>query len=338
MRDALARYLRSSLWLLLLVALAVVPRVAHAQAGPTRNFQMVVWDVPDSNVGIGLDADLGFFTEGGTQPSGNSIFKIYPDSWYLSGDQITTTWTGYFAQYDFSRIEAVLVDEPYWNVTGHTNTSNPCSLIAPDSTRVTEIQNAHSDLANLASLLRSHAPSTRLWVNFSVPEVQWMTDRGICPMLNDSFIDVVSVDDYGVDFAGSVQAYYDQLVANKAYSGQQLALVPGTFTLTNNSTYDGTSVADRLQGYFDYANSLNQACNLPPSASGFTGNSDGCPVWIVGGWLFDTFTDTGGVTYFGEGDPNSQAVAQAWRAEMALPASQNVHSGDALTITVTDIF
>jgi len=33
------------------------------------------------------------------------------------------------------------------------------------------------------------------------------------------------------------------------------------------------------RGYFAYANSMNQQCNLPMGPIGSTGTHDGCPVW-----------------------------------------------------------
>src|SRR5262249_43985808 len=157
--------------------------------------------------------------------------------------------------------------------------------------RISVINDAHSRLADVAGVIRQLAPGTRFWINFSEAEAIWMQNQPSCPPLNDSFVDVISLDKYAVEFSPAVQTYYDWFAANKSYAGQQMALTPGTFSRPE-AIYNPTAVANRLQGYFDFADMMNQSCNLPLGATGFSGNSDGCPVWMVGGWLFDTFTDT----------------------------------------------
>src|SRR5215471_20190090 len=112
------------------------------QVNATRNFQMIIWDVADANVG--LDSDIAFFIPFGSddtnQPARHSILHPLVDSWLgspqhpLARDQVVPTWNALMAQYHFSRIEAVLIDEPYWDAIGialpsHNNDqSNPCLL------------------------------------------------------------------------------------------------------------------------------------------------------------------------------------------------------------------
>lgn len=318
----------------------------------TRNFQMVLWDVADANVG--LDADLAFIpidqsvtslSVGVDQPAQHSILHPFADAWLknMSPGQVVPFWKNLLMNSDVSRIEAVLIDEPYLtaiNLNSDPNkppdTANHC-LSGSTDPQISLISDAHTRLANIAGVIRELAPGTRFWINFSEPEAIWMQNQPACPPLDDTFVDVISLDKYAVDFPTGIQTYYNWFAANPSYPGQQMALTPGTFSRPE-TIYHPTAVADRLQGFFDYADMMNQSCNLPLGATGFTGNSDGCPVWMVGGWLFDTFTDPSGTTWYGEHDPASQAIAQAWQAEMGLAAEQNIHSGDALTITATDPF
>src|SRR5215813_5339239 len=315
------------------------------QVNATRNFQMIIWDVADANVG--LDSDIAFFIPFGSddtnQPAGHSILHPFTNEWLtIPRDQVVPTWNALMAQYHFSRIEAVLIDEPYLTAINPNlapnqapDTSNHC-LSGSTDTQISLISDAHSRLADIAGVLRQQAPGTRFWINFSEPEAIWMRNQPACPPLDDSFVDVISLDKYAVDFSPAVQSYYNWFAANPSYPGQQMALTPGTFSQPND-VYSATAVASRLQGFFDYADAMNQSCTLPLGATGFSGNSDACPVWMVGGWLFDNCCAPT-ITYFGENDPASQAIAQAWQAEMGLAAGQNIHSGDALTITVTAPF
>jgi hypothetical protein len=108
-----------------------------------------------------------------------------------------------------------------------------------------------------------------------------------------------------------VQQYYDFLVANPAKPDQQLALVPGVFS---SPVHQGPLLA----GYFGYADNMNQNCNLPLGSRGVTGFFDGCPVWVVLGWLPYNYQD-GNTLYVGMLDPRSASIAAAWEGELELP-------------------
>jgi hypothetical protein len=292
----------------------------------SRNFAISTFG--DTNVGP-ADEDVAFMlagsdltTRGGNdlQPSGLSIMDLKP----LSGQYNLPQADFQGNIYDYSRIAAVLVDEPF-NLATSTPWTNPCH-----DSRYSQIQQISQQLQALAQAIRQKSPKTRFWVNYSEPEVQWMRDT-TCPaanpmgILNGSYIDVVSMDKYEMPFAGTtsclvfqqpagcVQPYYDWLIANRAYPGQQIALVPGIFA--NNSTAGNVETqASRLQGFFDYATSQNQACNTPLGNTGITGHADGCLVWMMIG--FAPHQNSNGI---GEDDPGAEPIQQVWRAEVSLP-------------------
>jgi hypothetical protein len=168
-------------------------------------------------------------------------------------------------------------------------------------------------LAAAAAALKAVAPATRFWVNFHQNEIKWMQDSG-CPLaLNQPYVDVISLDRYQVSFDTDVRNYYDWIVAHKATPQQQLALVPGTF-IGNGSGVFGQAVL--LAQYFAYAENMNQLCNLGLGSHGVTGNFDGCPVWIVAGWLAGNSVAP---QYIGLLDPSAAVLANGWRNELALP-------------------
>src|SRR4029077_5964674 len=70
----------------------------------------------------------------------------------------------------------------------------------------------------------------------------------------------------------SVKPYYDWLAANRPKNTQQLALVPGTFYVESPNYVDPYTQAAYFQGYFDYANSMNNV------------GWDSPMVWLVAGW------------------------------------------------------
>jgi len=225
-----------------------------------RKFHMALFGSDDPNY-----TDLAWFS-GGPQPPGRSILAIDP----------STNPAG--LAYDWSRIAAVMIDEPYWiaahNAIGYDDDSNPCWN--PSDPRNAGIAVMMNTVANTAAAFKSVAPNTRFWINFSVPEMNWMIDPYCTIFLNQPYIDVISLDKYDTDFSG-VQPYYDWLYWHRAKNSQQFALVPGTFYMPPENSGEGNyrdpyTAAARLQGYFDYANNLNSA------------GWDAPMVWLIAGW------------------------------------------------------
>jgi hypothetical protein len=152
----------------------------------------------------------------------------------------------------------------------------------------------------------------RFWVNFNTGTVDWMRDANCAIeglVFNNTYIDVVSIDDYGQTFATDVLPYYETLMAQSPKPDQQLALVPGIFSSPGNQLpfLQGNS------GYFAQANLMNQTCNLPLGPRGVTGFADGCPVWIVLGWR--ATNDSG---FVGMLDPASAPIKSYWEAELGV--------------------
>jgi hypothetical protein len=298
--------LSSGFLLALLTALLFLAPSGRAYAqSASRSFQMALWLDPGDPTLTSADTDILMFNEGQPQPlpPAQTFMRIG-----LTGPTFASD------RYDWSRIVAVLVDEPYNDIK-----NNPC--YTQDG-----IDTAHAKdqlLATRAAELKSVAPMTRFWVNFADTQIAWMLDSQcliIYPpdgaFLIKPYMDVVSLDSYYQSFSPNVKSYYDWLAAHRATPQQQLALIPGTFYRSGISP---STQASYLQGFFDYANNANQSCNRSLGSRGVTGSFDGCPVWIVMGWLAGNYTDTGGTTYIGELDSRSQAIATAWRQEVALP-------------------
>jgi hypothetical protein len=247
------------------------------------------------------DTDILVFSENTPQPPGRSLLLLA--NWAHDSPLSASG-------YDWSRIVAVEIDEPFNILTG-----DPCG--SPNT--ASEFDYVDRLLAARAAELKSIAPLTRFWVNVTDREVGWM--RADCALMNRAYMDVISLDRYYDFFDPDVRPYYDWLVAHPATPQQQLALIPGTFYRPGAD--DPGRQAAILQGYFDYANYMNQACNLPLGSRGVTGSYDGCRVWIVLGWLAASFND-GNTQYVGEQDPTSSAIAAAWRQELALPLRADI--------------
>ncbi len=268
------------------------------------------------------DADIAMFGEGQPQPPGRSIMK------FKSFDYATPILAG--EGYDWSRIVAVLIDEPYMYelhvaFPGTNQDKNPCH--DSPGPRIDVIYRTQQQLAAAASVLQSVAPWARLWVNFTYQEVDWMSESACSLTLNQPYIDVISLDQYYDYFDPSVKPRYDWIVAHRATPQQQLALIPGTFYRPGQD--DPGRQAGILLGYFAYAEIANQSCNLPLGPRGVTGSFDGCPVWMVLGFAADTFVQDG-TTYVGELDPrNAALISTIWREELALP----VRPGLSLELT-----
>jgi hypothetical protein len=291
--------------LLLAVCVSLAQGTATYAQTARRSFQMALWpDTSPSVVPTLSDADVKTFWEIYGQPAAPARSIAFIQSWQKNTP---------LPAYDWSRILAVEIDEPYaTNLIGHFDLSqNPCH--SPDAMKV--VNATMNTLAIEANMVRASSPQTRFWVNFSATEVEWMMDPGCSPALalNQPNIDVISVDHYRTPFYRTalnpnVQAYYDWFIAHPATPQQQLALVPGTFFVPG--TDDPATQASYLQGYFDYANSMNSNCNLSLGTRGSTFNFDGCRVWIVMGWLAGNYD-----VYVGLLDPRSAVIANTWRKE-----------------------
>lgn len=308
---------------------SAAPEPSNDGGFDTRSFQMILWDDAEA-----IGSDLAFFTEGQHQPNGISVLRVL--SWWKrnaeTNPELESKLVNY--AYDWSRIAAVLIDEPYWYNTGARDESNPCRN--PADPRNEAIAKTATQLADAARVVNNLSPSTRFWVNFSTPEMDWARDSQ-CPVaINQPYIDVVSLDYYCCTFPEVVQPYYEWLSRNRASSYQQFALVPGTFF--RSGLDDPVVRASYLKGYFDYANSMNQRCNLPIGRVGITGNWDGCPVWLLLGWLASNYSK-GGVEYKGVFDPLSSAIATEWNNQFARPKIDPllgaVEAYDATTRTFT---
>ena len=282
---------------------------------------MVLWN--DSE---GTDGDIPFFAEGQGQPPGRSIVSL-SGMWYALDSLPALRAHLSSLSYDFSRVEAVVLDEPFWNVSGATDPRNPC--YTKEDGRYAAIESAHNNLKAFAKLLRKAAPTTRLWVNFSEPEIRWGMDTTCAPPLNGDFVDVVSVDKYFVPFDNEVRDYYSWIISHRATPWQQMALVPGTFYYANPKTgLPMTTTLDQqisfLQGYYDYANKLNTSCSLPVPPPPSPLASDGCPIWMVAGWTAISMParpDSLSPVFFGTKAPVAQRIRANWVAELAKPKS-----------------
>jgi len=298
-----------------------------------------------------VDADMGFFNEGNTQPNSptHSVLHFFPFTHPPIRDPDPATHWNKLIQlpvpsmpayrYDFSHIDAVVIDEPYLNAVGLAQSGplwqNPCH-----DNRFQAVLTAHQQLQALAQAVKATAPATRFWINFSEPEVQWMLDPN-CPLnLSGPFVDVVSMDKYLAPFAGPcqvtltqpascVQPYYDWIVSHRASGSQQIAVLPGTFVrfdANHMQQDDPQNQANLLAGFFSYATTMNQSCK----SIGTTGSFDGCPVWVVSGFPGANFQ--GGVfLWCGELESNpgvpepvqcpvsgvTAPIGQVWQAQFA---------------------
>ena len=295
---------RSSAFLLTLVAallLAASSGRVHAQS---RSFQMGLWVSPDNAIPtVKVDTDIQAFYEGENQPPGRSImlFLNWTSSAPLAGRY----------PYDWSRIVAVEIDEPYSYTMG---TANPCP------SNMAQFNFYEAIIADKAAQLKAIAPKARFWVNFTPAEMGWQMSTSCPVQINRDYIDVISVDNYDVDFSPTVNNYYVWLTnpIHSVSASQQIALLPPTHLKIGIT--DPTTQANVVQHYFDYANTQNQSCNLNLGPRGKTGSYDGCRVWIVLGFLAGDAT-VNGVEYAGMLDPRVQntQLDTAWHQELNLP-------------------
>jgi hypothetical protein len=241
------------------------------------------------------------------QPEGSSIAWVGIDR---NLDKHNINWR---------RIVAVYVDEPYGKMLENKNSCDPIDPNDPDT-----IGPMMAELEAMAAALRIKAPRARFWVNFTPHEVKLMRDpRANCP-LNQPYIDVISLDWYGRNFFPDLLDLYQYLYQNRATPYQQLALVPGTFTGAENHT--GDHARDWLRSHFEYARTINYICNLPLGPTGKTGYYDGCPVWMVAGWMGGVTPPPGASNYYPIDNPASIKVFEAWQEQFAVPPTrQPVH-------------
>jgi hypothetical protein len=289
------------IWMVLLATLVCLVQARHAdaQAYP-RSFQTALWPCCDGTpTKADSNSDVAVFGDGGTQPPGRSILIL---------DWNTPLST---RSYDWSRILAVEVDEPFGSVPG-----SPCA----NGINLAIFASVTDKLSARANELAMLSPKTRFWVNYTPREVGWL--KGGCSIVNQEFMDVVSEDRYYDEFYPSIVPDYDWLTSHPATSHQQVALVPGTFYRPGHD--DPRRQAELLFGYFNYADFQNQNCNLDWGPRGYTGSYDGCRVWIVLGWLTGNWTDPrDGTLYVGLLDPRLQdTVYDTWHTEVAIPQKQ----------------
>jgi hypothetical protein len=271
---------------------------------------MALWSDPSQTH---AESDMAVFYASGPpgQPAApiSSIvvaldFKV---SWYNVG-------------YDWSRIVAVEIDEPY------NNTSVDNDLRYPDRSFACQAPALGKDMAPVDAMLQARAtelkalaPKARFWVNFTDNEAGWMVYCSNPNQFNRDYIDVISADwsaDGGNNNIASVQPFLSLVAANRPNSSQQLALIPGVYSAPVDQL-------PHLPGFFDFANQMNQAqgCNLPLGTRGVTGVFDGCPVWIVLGWYSGTIADH---TYVGMLQPGSELIKQAWEDELHHPLAPSL--------------
>jgi len=287
----------SAVLLALFIALLVLVPNSRAQAqSTTRNFQMSLWECCDGRVTTNMD--IGTVAP----PAGRYI---------LLGIDFNSPLP---TNIDWSRVAAVEIDEPYTPIDSTIISQidndplglhNNCNNVPGQASQI------DAALAQRAAELKALNPRARFWVNLTDHEAQFV-EHNYCwaAVFNKPYIDVISADWYNVDFS-ALQQFYDWLAAHPAKPDQQLALIPGVFSTP-------TDQSSHLQGYFNYANSVNQTCNLPTGGRGYTGIYDGCRVWVVMGWLSGDYT-LGNTVYRGMLDPNSQTIANTWQAEFVLP-------------------
>ncbi len=289
-----------------------------------RNFQM-------SNFSDGTDADIAFkFVPFGAtdsiQPAGHSVFNMIVDNWWPDG--FAQRWSNAVIapnHIDLTRVDAVYADEPYAELISYLAkngilpsnadlSGNPCN---PNDYRYPYILQGYAKLQTAAAAIKQASPRTRFWLNFSKPETDWMR-FGSCAFLNGPYVDVVSFDQYLVDFNNTVKPVYDYFLAHPGYPGQQLALIPGTFVYDYSQTgqfVDAVAQAHLLEEFFDYANNVNNSCTLPLGNNGVTQSFDGCPVWMITGWLYGTCCEG----FIGLNDPAAGPIQAAWEAELSTP-------------------
>jgi len=309
--------------LLLAVVLSLGTDTLEHGSRAVRNFQMALFTY-DYHTGV-TAADTAGYVDipmfgsdiPSLQPPGRSIMRF--ESWQDDDPLRTVT-------VDWSRILAVLIDEPYVTrlQSDHNDDAelNPCAgSIENQQTRRPLVRAIRAKLMNAVRVAHEAAPRARVWVNFHRREVSWMREAD-CEQLNDPSIDVVSLDRYEVNFS-RIRGDYAWFMA--AMPHQQIALVPGTHHRVNGDS--PSRAAARLQGYFDYANRQNRRCDLDMGRAGPTGSDDGCRVWIVVGWSAEPAFPSYAPEYYGLLHPSSAPIAAAWLEQFSKPRRIGARAG-----------
>jgi hypothetical protein len=302
-RTNLRKFSRGVVFALLTAAIFFAGSSPYAQA-QTRPFLMGLW--ADSSH---ANSDIAVFSPGQAQPAAPTRSIVVGMSAGTSFHNIS---------YDWTRIIAVEVDEPYGSIDSSIasliashpfGTGNGCQGNVPSQAAAMD-----ASLSARATELRALNPKARFWVNLTNNEAELIEGNGCwATVFNRPYIDVISADWYYVGFS-EVQPAYNTLALLRAKPSQQVALIPGTFYRSGKD--NPATQASIVQGYFPYAYSMNQSCNLPLGDLGATGYFDGCPVWMVLGWLAPNFQD-GNTQYVGLFDPTSSAIKAVWNAELA---------------------
>jgi hypothetical protein len=286
-----------------------------ASAQSSRPYQMTVHPYTGATA---ANVDIPMFSKGvfaaQPQPPGRSI------AW-LKVDANLDQWS----DIDWSRIAAVYVDEPYTAII-NGNRNQAC-----DSPAIAVRGQA---LEGMVAALRAKAPSARFWVNFNGADLDWSLQKGC--QLNVWYIDVISIDLYYVDFTPALSDRYQYIYTHRPTDYQQLALVIPTFT--QGTTSSGMSPQTAAQGvarvtqYLNYAATMNQTCHLPLGPTGSTQIYDGCPVWIVSGFLSGSIPPADDTALLPIDHPSSLDVLNAWQSKFAVPRTDPTQVRRARTI------
>jgi hypothetical protein len=313
--------LSSGLLLALLTGVVLITggSPVYAQTN-TRSIQMALWGYQPPN-GASHDTNVDIATFWAPQ-----YFQPAPGTQPQPAAPLRTILVGHTADmsltpepYDWSRIVAVEFDEPYSRDDGGIIDSDE-SCLTPTTETINDINNIASNLQTRATELKALAPKARFWVNLTMQEARWIANGCGSPLsFNKAFIDVISFDWYSFPWIGDenygVSTAYADVLASLPKTDQQVALIPGVYSapIPSQLMY--------LPAYLASGNNMNQTCNLPLGSRGVTGYFDGCPVWIVMGFL--PYNTTSGPLYVGMLEPNSdsEAIAQVWQAQAALPLS-----------------
>jgi hypothetical protein len=167
-----------------------------AQAQTTRSFRMSLWGDPS-----GADVDTPIYYEGLAQPQGRSIFGL--GSWNV--DNFANVWASLRANNDFTRVDAALIDEPYWNVSGGSDWSNPCAIRPIRATQPSKLPPQGWPMMRQSSarrFLRSASGSTSVNLKSSGCKMQAARSRSIA--LTSTLSPWTSIGDHSLPAFGPI--------------------------------------------------------------------------------------------------------------------------------------